>query len=333
MTPNVHDHKGKSGTVRRSAALLCALVALLALAACAPAPSGPAASPATPVPAPTPTLTATPIPTLTQAPTPGELIRDSSTLALPEGARSWALPGTIVGEIAYSPADNRLAVATSMGILLYQTNPLEQQARIFVDSGISSLAWSPDGTMLTAGTQGSVVRTWDVARGQELSSFKAGTNPVWDMAWSPNGQRLAIVVDGKVQVRDPATGEVLVSPELFNTYSSVAWSPDGAMLAGGSMGGALEVWDAATGREAAVTMIPMEISDEVHCVAWSPDGRWLASGAGGGLVVIWAPVGGGKLTVLTDHAEAIDTIAWSPDGKRLASGSGFGGSVQLWDPF
>src|SRR4030095_837887 len=73
------------------------------------------------------------------------------------------------------------------------------------------------------------------------------------LAWSPDGQRLAVVGANRVaQIRNVRAGDVvhhLVFPGNPNTvYHSVSWSPDGQRVAVGDWGvGNVSVFDAATG--------------------------------------------------------------------------------------
>jgi WD40 repeat protein len=58
---------------------------------------------------------------------------------------------------------------------------------------------------------------------------------------------------------------------------SVAFSPDGQILASGGDDNKITLWDVATGQERAILQ---EHRHLVWSVAFSPDGRILASGSG-----------------------------------------------------
>src|SRR5262249_31556908 len=58
-------------------------------------------------------------------------------------------------------------------------------------SGVTSVAFSPDGQRLASASQDRTVKVWDAARGQELLTLKEHTQEVWSVAFSFDGQRLA----------------------------------------------------------------------------------------------------------------------------------------------
>jgi WD40 repeat protein/tRNA A-37 threonylcarbamoyl transferase component Bud32 len=108
---------------------------------------------------------------------------------------------------------------------------------------------------------------------------------------------------------------------------SVAWSPDGKLLASAGFDHTVQIWDAASGTRLHTYA---SHTDTVNSIAWSPDGRRLASASADQTVQVWDATSGQTQLTYRGHTAAVNSIAWSPDGRRLASASE-DWTVQVWD--
>jgi WD40 repeat protein len=109
---------------------------------------------------------------------------------------------------------------------------------------------------------------------------------VWQVAWSPSGERLASASwDGTVRVWDPTgLAEPLVLRGHEQNAIRVAWSPSGERLASASEDGTVRVWDP-TGE--AEPLVLRGHKGRVRHVAWSSSGGRLASASWDGTVRVW----------------------------------------------
>jgi WD40 repeat protein/energy-coupling factor transporter ATP-binding protein EcfA2 len=111
--------------------------------------------------------------------------------------------------------------------------------------------------------------------------------------------------------------------------TSVAFSPDGKILASGSYDNTIIFWDMPT-RQALGPPL-REHAGVVQSVEFSPDGTRLASAGDDRRVILWdvetrQPVG----EITTGHESTIRSLAFSPDANMLATGS-FDHKIRLWD--
>jgi WD40 repeat protein len=109
--------------------------------------------------------------------------------------------------------------------------------------------------------------------------------------------------------------------------NSVAWSPDGMMIASGSVDNTVKVIDYASGAE--IWNLTGH-GATVWTVYWSPNGSKLVSGASDNIIRIWDYSTGVNENNLTGHTELVKSVAWSPNGTKLASGS-VDTHLMIWD--
>jgi eukaryotic-like serine/threonine-protein kinase len=176
---------------------------------------------------------------------------------------------------------------------------------------------------LDAGEGGSI-RIFRAADGHELLNLRHKADPIFRIALSPDGKRVAFAGGkpdertGFVKVFDTTSGQ-----ELFSLVGhtalvrSVTYSHDGRRMASASADETAKIWDAETGQ----LLRNIDGHDIQHDVAFSPDDSRLASASCDRTARIWDATTGRELFTLKGHKYNVTRVAFSPDGQRLATAS------------
>jgi WD40 repeat protein len=118
-----------------------------------------------------------------------------------------------------------------------------------------------------------------------------------------------------------------VFDETFGNILSVAFSPNGKLLAMGDTRDTIRLWLVAENEQ----LFTCEgHTDWVQSVAFSPDSQILASGSDDCTVRLWDVTTGECLRIFSGHNHWVRSVAFSPDGLTLASSSD-DKTVRLWE--
>ena len=256
--------------------------------------------------------------------------REYATWGLPEGAKLRIGRGTMY-DLAYSPDGSRIAIASSIGIWLYDTATLEEVDLLTEHTReVTSVVYSPDGSMLASGSEDKTVCVRDVKSGEQKFPPLLHKHAVDSVKFSPDAALLASMSSREVQIWDAKTGakrHTLTGHTQAAT--SIAFSPDGSALVAGSEDRTMRIWDAATGE------LLRTISTDVHSVnslAFSPDGETIVTGVSGGIgaaLCLWDTATGDLLWTRTRNFNSAPSVEFGPGGARISAGSS--GGITLLD--
>src|SRR5262245_20496119 len=128
---------------------------------------------------------------------------------------------------------------------------------------------------------------------------------------------IVIFLPGTVGAQATADPKIRIEgPFNSGIVNSLAFSPDGKMLASGSGDKTIRLWEMSNGRLIRAFVGHGEV---IHTVAFSPDGKTLASGSADHSIKLWQVDNGKLIRLFNGHTSAVYSVAFSPDGKMLAS--------------
>ena len=235
------------------------------------------------------------------------------------------------------------------------------------DGGVLAAAVHPGGSVFATAGQDGRISIWDAAEGRVSRAIEVGSDWVENVAWSPDGQRLAASCSRRVHAYDAEGAEVWRSDDHPSTVSAIAWSgarelatacygrvtffraatgelrqklewqgslvsmvlsSDGGIVACGSQDNSVHFWRRSTGQDSEMFGYPGKPS----ALAFDDTSTLLAT-SGGEAVTVWSFRGKGpegtRPGALKFHVQPITTLAFAPGALRLASG-GRDGVVVVW---
>src|SRR5438105_1897652 len=212
--------------------------------------------------------------------------------------------------------------ATLSGAMLHEV--------VFTEAfdAVLSVAVSPDGRYVAAGSNSGQVRVWREEGRVAHLTIRGHSDRVGAIAFSPDGQTLATAGwDGTVRLWDLASGATIWTVRHHNVpVTSLAMSPTGKLMSG-SYDGAMHLWDLRAGTQLSR---PQTQGGGILTLAWSTDGHLLASGGLDSVIRLWDGEQGALLQELHGHRDQINKLAFAPATTLLASGSS-DQAVKLWE--
>ncbi len=255
---------------------------------------------------------------------------------LPDGAKARIGKGT-VNDLTYSPDSTILAVASSTGTWLYDTNSGKELALLTKNrEGTDSVGFSPDGKTLATACGNRFVRVWNVETRKLMHTFfglLSGDREIIGAHFSPDGNTLASWSDDSMRIWD-------IEKSVFNQdinihlerQSDITFHSNGISIVNGYYK-TIRYQDFNTDtKEEKIN--EHEIDDahkeSITCVSVSPDGKMIASGSRDKTVRLWYAETETLHKTLKGHRKPILSLTFSLDGSSIASTSE-DKTVRVWN--
>jgi WD40 repeat protein len=250
---------------------------------------------------------------------------------MPGGPRGFPLNGHTgqVYAVAFSPDGRTLATGSrDSAIILWDVEGREALAPPLEghEGWILGLTFSPDGRLLASASADGTARLWD------LSGLRAG-----DSAPGTGGGHTAEGLQSGAGPGAESLGKPLLGHS--NWVNSVAFSPDGTLLATASSDNTVRLWDPGTCLVTGVSPCqplgpPLTgHATQVWSVVFHPagDSQYLVSGGADGTVLVWDLANREPLGPPLLGGVEMETMALSPNGSMVALGAlDTSGLVHLW---
>ena len=257
----------------------------------------------------------------------------------PDGFAS--LPVSVWWNLAFS-ADGKRLVSVAGSHHFYDPGPLLswdlatlQPTAPPIDAGTnnSSVAISPDGRLLVAGSGDGSIHVWDLARQHEVTNFPAHSSKVILLKFAAQGRFLLSRPYGEPKLWEADSWRE-VTPWKGKTNVCLAeCSLDGQTTITAQEDGKVSFWNTLTGREVKTLAGHKSLQSLFDkAIAVSPDGKTLVTASTQSPALkLWDIAGRREVGSLRTDASAVLSVAFSPDGHRIATGLHEDSAVTLWD--
>ncbi len=194
-----------------------------------------------------------------------------------------------VSALAFARDGRRLASACYGGAEVWDVEAGRHLEHLPWKTSLVSLAWSPEGRWMVAGTQELAVQIWELPfrPGDELA-MSGYAAKVRELAWHYGSRFLATGGGTDIMVWDcSGRGPAGTSPRILQGHSAkvtvLSYQRAGHLLASGGAEGALHLWNAGKSNS---PLRRYGLPAAITAIAWSPDGSRFAAGSRDGTVAV-----------------------------------------------
>lgn len=242
-------------------------------------------------------------------------------------SRKYLQAGSM-GTIAVASNSDKFAIKfSSEGIRVFSFSDYKEHLYIDGLRELRSVAISPGGDIIAAGSYSGGIQFFDATSGKEIRVLHGHQGQINSLAFSPDGQMLASSsFDQTVRLWNVKTGiETRLLKKGGAVPNTVLFTPNGNSIIA-ACGGEMKVWETPTGKEIATR--PLGAGRPFAAI--SPDGRILATGDSQPVIRLWDTQTWQEINSIKGHGNEIRALTFTPDGTGLASGS-LDQTARIWN--
>lgn len=191
---------------------------------------------------------------------------------------------------------------------------------------VITLAISYDGKTLVSSSRDKTVKIWSINTATEPYTLTGYAAEVLALAISSKNILVTGGLEKHLRLRNVETGKLLRSVSGNSSISSVAFTPDGKLIAAGGFDRNIRLWEIATGQEIGNLI---SHSDRVSALTFNAEGNILVSGGWDGTVCLWQLNTGELINTFKGHRDKIICLKINWHKKTIFTASS-DSTIKVW---
>lgn len=236
----------------------------------------------------------------------------------------WGIGG--VNAVRWSPDGKVIALGTTSGIFLYDSQTKEQILFVDTQFNVLALSFNLEGNEITAGSPNGIIKSWDATTGSLLQSFSysrprsetiTSDTAVTAISYSVDGIHLAVgFKNGAINYFSSGKDTADLTLENYPAVEDLAISPDGRFIYASNGSADINVWDIQS-EEKENTLSSLT---PINKLSLSYNLEWMLAGGDSNSVYLWNLFESKHVSSFSNLGGAVTSFDFSNDDKYVIIG-------------